>query len=79
MSTTTAPLNLERIEQLIGRSTMTMAFLQVQRLEELIRLAKLSGASMVDGYPIEYSQIALNVQTDHYRNSCVKHGTIPHI
>lgn len=79
MSTITpVATQLERIEQLIAKSHTTTAFLEVSRLEELIRLGEESGAITIDGYPADYARIALNVQKDHYRALCDKAGIVPH-
>ena len=73
MSTTTVS-EVERIEKLIARSETTMAFLQVQRLQALIKEGQRTGALTIDGYPASHAQIALNVQIDHYYRLCDQHG-----
>ena len=79
MRTTTMSPLLERLENQIARSECTTAFLQVQRLEELIRLGEAAGAITIDGYPASHAQIALNVQKDHYLSLCLKHKVPCHL
>lgn len=79
MSTTTLSPLLTRLEGQIARSECTTAFLQVQRLQELIRIGEEVGAITIDGYPASHAQIALNVQIDHYMSLCRKHNVPCHL
>lgn len=77
MSDTT---RLDRLTLTQKKSEVNTLYLGILILEEKIRLAKNEGSAYFDGDPVDFLELTLKFQKEHYQNCCTSLGlNIPHI